>query len=71
LVAEVSVATVRAVMPLVTDGPHRRSKGEVLAEVKQVLIGYLGPVLEPSAAGPEPPVDDRPPRGETGPHADR
>jgi AcrR family transcriptional regulator len=64
LVAEVSVATVRAVMPLVTDGPHRRSKGEVLAEVKQVLIGYVGPVLEP-------PVDGRPPRGETGPHADR
>jgi hypothetical protein len=58
------VATVRAVMPLVTDGPHRRSKGEVLDEVKQVLIGYLGPVLEP-------PVDGRPPRGETGPHADR
>jgi hypothetical protein len=51
-------------MPLVTDGPHRRSKREVLAEVKQVLIGYLGPVLEP-------PVDGRPPRGETGPHADR
>jgi AcrR family transcriptional regulator len=71
LVAEVSVATVRAVMPLVMDGPRRRSAGEVLGEIKQVLIGYLGPVLEPSASGTdESPVDGRPPRGETGPHAD-
>ena len=74
LVAEVSVATVRAVMPLVTDGSGRRSTGDVLAEVKRVLIGYLGPVLEPGPGAAERgvghAVDGRRRRGETGPDGD-
>lgn len=60
LVAEVSVATVRAVMPLVTDSSRRRTKSDVLTEIKRVLIGYLGSVLEPT-----------PGRAETGPDDDR
>ena len=46
-------------MPLVTDGSRRRSKSDVLAEIKRVLIGYLGPVLEPPGAVRLDPDDDR------------
>lgn len=69
LVAEVSVATVRAVTPLVTDGSRRRSADDVLAEVKRVLIGYLGPVLGPRADATSRSTIG-PSRGETGPDAD-
>jgi hypothetical protein len=54
-------------------GSRRRSNGDVLAEVKRVLIGYLGPVLAPPPGAAEGrvghPVDGRRRRGETGPDA--
>ncbi len=53
LVAQVSVATVKSLLPLVMDASRRRSAPDVIAEIKQVLTGYLGPALAPPAAREE------------------
>lgn len=57
LVAEVSVATVKSLMPLVMErtrdgsprdsGPGPGAAAEVVAELKRVLTGYLEPALAP------------------------
>jgi AcrR family transcriptional regulator len=54
LVAQVSVATVKSLLPLVMDASRRRSAPDVLTEIKHVLTGYLGPALAPPPAGTEP-----------------
>jgi AcrR family transcriptional regulator len=48
LVAQVSVATVRAVLPLVMDGTRRRDDAAVLAEAKRAVVAYLGSALAPA-----------------------
>ena len=47
LVAQVSVATVKALMGLVMDPARRDGAAEATAELKRVLVGYLGPALAP------------------------
>jgi len=45
LVAQVSVATVRAILPLALDGQRRRSDAAVLAEAKHAVVAYLDSAL--------------------------
>jgi AcrR family transcriptional regulator len=50
LVAQVSVATVKSLMPLVME----RSDPDAVAELKRVLTGYLTPALAPPALASPP-----------------
>ena len=55
LVAQVSVATVKALMGMVMDPARREGAGEATAELKRVLVGYLGPALAPPSSRTTPP----------------
>jgi AcrR family transcriptional regulator len=49
LVAQVAVATVKSLMPLVMEHSRQGDPGPAIAELKAVLAGYLGPALAPPA----------------------
>jgi AcrR family transcriptional regulator len=49
LVAEVAVATVKSLMPLVVEQSRRGDPAPAIAELKRVLSSYLTPALAPPA----------------------
>ena len=48
LLAEVTVATVKSLMPLVMEQSRQGDPAAAIAELKSVLSGYLGPALAPT-----------------------